>query len=380
MRTRGTGRPEVVVLATGGTIASVGSRQAGGRGVAPGLDGSDLVAAVPGLSGVARVTARSVARVPGAHLTFDDLVDLAGSVEEALAGGASGAPGAGGAGGAAGAAGVVVTQGTDTIEDTAFLLDLLVGCSEPVVVTGAMRNPTLPGADGPANLLASVAVAAAPTARDLGTLVVLNDEIHAARFVSKRHSSNPAAFVSYPGPIGWVSEGRPHIAVRPVGRRTLPHPAPGARHRVALVALPVGDDGSILAALAGDGSGGFRADGVVVETLGGGHVPPAALDRLETVARRIPVVLTSTTRSGEVLRSTYDFPGSELDLAARGVVNGGFVDARKARLLLTLLLRGGADPADVVAVFADPWLADDAGPVARQGLREQDGCSSPPAR
>ncbi len=369
MSADGTGRPQVVVLATGGTIASVGSRRPGARGVAPGLDGGDLVAAVPGLSGVAQVTARSVARVPGAHLTFDDLVDLAGSVEETLAGGAGGAgglSGAPGAPGAPGAAGVVVTQGTDTIEDTAFLLDLLVGGSQPVVVTGAMRNPTLPGADGPANLLASVAVAASPTARDLGTLVVLNDEIHAARFVSKRHSSNPAAFVSYPGPIGWVSEGRPHIAVRPVGRRTLPHPAPGARHRVALVALPMGDDGSLLAALTGDGSGGVRADGVVVEALGGGHVPPAALDQLETVARRIPVVLTSTTRSGEVLRSTYDFPGSEVDLAARGVVNGGFLDARKSRLLLTLLLRAGADPADIAdiadiaAIFADPWLQDDA--------------------
>lgn len=325
--------PAVTVLAMGGTIASVPPRP-GAAGVAPGLGGDDLVAAVPSLATVATVTARSVARVPGAHLHVEDVVALAGVVDDAVA---------------EGAAGVVVTQGTDTIEDTAFLLDLLVGGPAPVVVTGAMRNPTLPGADGPANLLAAVTVAAAPAARDLGALVVLNEEVHAARFVTKRHTTNPGAFTSYPGPIGWLSEGRPHMAVRPIGRRTLPRPHGDARQRVALVHLPMDDDGALLAAA------GQAADGVVIEALGGGHVPPGALDALDALAERLPVILASTTRSGHVLRSTYDFAGSELDVARRGVVNAGPLDARKARLLLTLLLRIGADRAAVAEAFADPW-------------------------
>lgn len=332
----GAGRalPAVTVLALGGTIASVpaGLRAAG---VAPALDAGDLVAAVPALSSVAEVTARSVAGVPGAHLTIDDIVTLAGTVDEEIG---------------AGAVGVVVTQGTDTIEDTAFLLDLLVDGPVPVVVTGAMRNPTLPGADGPANLLAAVAVASAPGARGLGTLVVLNDQVHAARFVRKCHTANPAAFASYPGPVGWLAEGRPHFAVRPIGRRTLPRPRADARHRVALVSLTMGDGGELLA---GAIEGG--ADGVVLEALGGGHVPPGVLDVLHEAARRVPIVLTSTTRTGHVLRSTYDFAGSELDLARAGVVDGGPLDARKSRLLLTLLLRTGTDRDGIAAAFADPW-------------------------
>lgn len=325
-----TTRSRVAVLALGGTIASV---PAATGGVAPALAGDDLVAAVPGLAAVADVRARTVAQVPGAHLGLADLLGLAGGVEAAFQGGADG---------------VVVTQGTDTIEDTAFVLDLLVGGAAPVVVTGAMRNPTLPGADGPANLLAAVAVAAHGPARGLGTLVVLNDEVHAARFVAKRHSQSPAAFVSYPGPLGWVAEGRPRLVLHPVGRRQLPRPAAAAR--IALVSLVVGDDGDLVTSAVDAG-----ADGVVVEALGGGHAPAAALPALESAARRVPVVVTSTTRAGEVLRSTYGFPGSERDLAARGVVNGGLLEARKARLLLALLVGAGADRRRVEDVFADPW-------------------------
>jgi len=326
------GRPRVVVLSMGGTIASVPS---GALGVSPGLEGSDLVAAVPQLNTVADVDTQSVMQVPGAHLTVEDLLALASVVNKAHD---------------AGANGVVVTQGTDTIEDTAFLLDLLVPGPAPVVVTGAMRNPTLPGADGPANLLAAVTVAADPAARGLGALVVLNDEIHAARFVHKQHASNPGAFRSHPGAIGWVAEGRSHVALRPIGRLHLPHPAPDARQRVATVTLAAGDDGMLIAAA--DAAG---VDGLIVEALGGGHVPPKVVDLLAAAARRVPVVVTSTTRAGDVLRSTYDFPGSEFDLAACGVLNGGHLEARKAGLLLTLLLLIGADRSQIAATFADPW-------------------------
>lgn len=316
----------------GGTIASVPS---GALGVSPRLEGSDLVAAVPQLHAVADVDTQSVMQLPGAHLTLEDLLGLASVVDEAHD---------------AGASGVVVTQGTDTIEDTAFLLDLLVHGPAPVVITGAMRNPTLPGADGPANLLAAVTVAADPATRGLGALVVLNDEIHAARFVHKQHTSNPGAFRSHPGAIGWVAEGHSYVALRPIGRLHLPHPATHARHRVATVTLTAGDDGMLIAAA--DAAG---VDGLIVEALGGGHVPPTVLDRLAAAALRVPVVVTSTTRTGDVLRSTYNFPGSELNLAACGVLNGGHLEARKAGLLLTLLLRIGADRSQIAATFADPW-------------------------
>jgi L-asparaginase len=126
-------------------------------------------------------------------LTPGNLVDVARTIEEGFASGFDGA---------------VVIQGTDTIEESAFILDLLIGGEKPVVVTGAMRGADAPGADGPANLLAAARVATAPEARGLGTLAVLNYDIHAARFVQKSHTTLPSAFSSpLVGPLGAVVEG-----------------------------------------------------------------------------------------------------------------------------------------------------------------------------
>ena len=190
-------RPSVTVLALGGTIAMTAGS---GPGVVPTLTGEMLVAAVPGLADIAKIDARSFRQLPGAHLQFDDLEALAATIRELSA---------------AGQRGIVVTQGTDTIEETAFALDRLLDLDTPVIVTGAMRNPTLPGADGPANLLAAVQVAISDEARGLGCVVVMNDEVHAARFVRKTHTSSPAAFTSpAAGVIGWVVEGRVRVSVR----------------------------------------------------------------------------------------------------------------------------------------------------------------------
>ena len=168
-------RPEVVVFALGGTIAFA-ARDGGAARVS--LDAADLVAGVPGLAphlAARPVTFRSV---PSADLTFADLAELAREIDAAIA---------------AGAAGCVVTQGTDTLEESAYALDCLVTAQAPVVVTAAMRQAGQPGADGPANLAAALRTAISPLAAGLGVLVVVNDEIHAARFVQKAHSTSPSA-------------------------------------------------------------------------------------------------------------------------------------------------------------------------------------------
>ena len=291
--------PKVSVLSLGGTISSVNT---GGPGVRPSLTGEALVEAVPGLSEVAEVSAASVRQVPGWQLTVEDLIEVSEEATRAIDEGATG---------------VVVTQGTDSIEETAFALDLLIDRDAPVVVTGAMRNPTLPGADGPANLLAAVTVAADGAARGLGALVVMNDEVHAARFVRKTHTQSPAAFRSpLAGPLGWISEGRASIAARPMGRRHV-RPRGGGAEDVALLATFPGDDGRLVGAV---GERGYS--GLVVEALGGGHVPPPMVEPLAALAERMPVVLASRTGSGEGLRGTYDPPGSEMDLARRGLIPG----------------------------------------------------------
>jgi L-asparaginase len=325
--------PKVVVFSLGGTISSVDS---GGKGVEPTLTGEALVSDVPEIAEVAEVSAVSFRQAASGELTVDDLVELAAEIEGRTDGGASGA---------------VVTQGTDTIEETSFVLDLLVDREAPVVVTGAMRNPTLPGADGPANLLASIQVAASEVARGLGAVVVLNDEIHAARFVRKTHTSNPATFRSDPvGPIGWVSEGIPRVVLRPAGRRKITLSEEAQERPVALHTVALGDDGRALAAIEELGYAGL-----VIEALGGGHVPSIMVEKLEDFAGKMPVVLASRTGGGEVLRATYGFVGSEMDLLERGLIYAGALDGLKARLFLTLLLRSGATKEEVKDSF-ESWL------------------------
>ena len=156
-------KPRLLVLSLGGTITMVPSETGG---IAPKLGAAELVASVPALADVAEIEAHSPFRLPSPSLTPGNLIDVARTIEEGFAAGFDGA---------------VVIQGTDTIEESAFILDLLVGGEKPVVVTGAMRGADAPGADGPANLLAAARVAAAREARGLGTVGVLNYDIHAAR-------------------------------------------------------------------------------------------------------------------------------------------------------------------------------------------------------
>ena len=324
--------PKVTVFSLGGTISST---DAGGSGVEPTLTGEALVSDVPEIAEIADVSATSFRQAASGELTIEDLEDLAAEITARIDKGADG---------------VVITQGTDTIEETSFVLDLLVDRDAPVVVTGAMRNPTLPGADGPANLLSSVQVAASEDARGIGTVVVLNDEIHAARFARKTHTSNPATFQSPTvGPIGWVSEGHPRVVLRPVGQRKISFTEEGDHH-VCLLTIVLGDDGRLLRAVDNQGY-----SGLVIEAMGGGHVPSVVVETLTDLVGKMPVILTSRTGSGEVLRQTYGFPGSETDLLERGLISAGPLDGLKARLLLTLLLRSGASREKIEAEFVS-WL------------------------
>jgi L-asparaginase len=324
------GSPTVAVFGLGGTIAMA---QAPDGGVTPALSASDLLAAVPGLSDVhAELRIRDVRNKPGASLDFPDLYELAAAITEALDDSCVGA---------------VVTQGTDTIEEVAYVLDLLLPTDAPVVVTGAMRNPTMAGADGPANMLAAIRVAASSSAEGLGCLVVLNDQIHAARWVHKAHTGSPAAFVSPDhGPLGHVVEGRVRIPVRIQRWSPTLSFVPRRSARVGLVTIALGDDGTLIEAMA------EHVDGLVVAAFGAGHVPAAVAPILGKLADRIPVVLASRTGAGPVHRVTYGFPGSERDLLARGLITAGYLDPLKARILLHLLIASGLDNAGIRGAFA----------------------------
>ncbi|MBS7544567.1 asparaginase [Ancylobacter oerskovii] len=323
--------PRLLALSLGGTITMTAAT---GGGIAPTLGAGDLVAAVPELAAVAEITARSPFRLGSASLTLANIVQVAAEIHAAFAEGYDGA---------------IVIQGTDTIEETAFALDLMVRDARPVVVVGAMRGPQQPGADGPANLLAAALVAASPQARGLGTLVVLNDEIHAARFVRKAHTALTSAFVSaHGGPLGLVAEGRVRVFAR-VAPPALPVllPGPGELPPVALVKIGMGDDGRLLPVLPGLGYAG-----AVIEGAGAGHVPGVMAEAVGELAARIPVVLASRTLGGPVFESTYGYPGSEIDLIARGVIPAGLLSALKARLALVLALAAGLSRENIAELFA----------------------------
>jgi len=332
----------VAMFGLGGTIAMTSTASGG---VTPTLTAADLLDAVPGLADSSvTLDVHDFRRAPGASLDFADILALVEAINEAFTGGADG---------------VVVTQGTDTLEETSFLADLHYAGDKPVVFTGAMRNPTMAGADGPANLLAALRTAASPDVRGQGVLVVLADEIHAARRVRKTHSTSGSTFQSpNGGPLGYVVEGTPRLLNRLPSRLLVPKPNPAiASARVGLATITMGDQGELLQNL------GERVDGLVIAAMGAGHVPDRLVEPLEKLAVRMPVVLASRTGAGPVLTATYGFPGSERDLVSRGLIPAGFLDPLKARLLLHAALAAGADRPTIGAAFAfaggsgepNPW-------------------------
>ena len=328
---------EVVLYTLGGTISMAGTLGDGsGSGVVARLGGADLAAEVPGLaeSGVV-LKVEDVDRIPSADLSFAQLLDLVRDASQAVRDGARG---------------VVVTQGTDTLEESSYLADLVWPHAEPLIFTGAMRNPTLAGPDGPANLLAAVLAAAEPAARGLGVLVAFNDELHAARRVRKTHATSTATFVSPDaGPIGRLEEERVRILTVPPRRTPLPMPTAEALAgvRVALHTAVLDEQGDELDGIR------ERYQGLVVAGLGVGHVTSRLVPALEDLAARMPVVLASRTGAGPVLRHTYGAAGSEIDLQNRGLINGGLLHPYKARVLLRLLLADGAGRERVAAAFAE---------------------------
>lgn len=324
--------PSVTFYSMGGTIASIDDPDAPGGGVIPRMSPEQLLGGVPGVARLARITSVAFRQCPSGDIMFSDLMELAATIDARFE---------------AGDHGVVVSQGTDTIEETAFSLSLLMQTAGPVVVTGAMRNPTLPGADGPANVLAAISVAASPVAVGLGCVVVLNDEIHDSRYVRKMHTSSIGAFGSrLTGPIGWVSEGKVRIFRRPARLPRIATASGDDVPPVAIIKVSLADDGRFFDQVE---SLGYR--GVVVEALGGGHVPGALVPTLERLAARMPVVLASRVGDGETLSRTYGYPGSEQDLLARGLISAGLLDSLKARVLLTFLLARADDREGLREVF-----------------------------
>lgn len=317
-------RPHILLIATGGTIAM---QPASSGGATPTLGAQ----AIAGAQDALRLRTRDLFAKPSSSIGLMDMARIAAAIDEAQAEGVDG---------------IVITHGTETIAETGFALGLMGRWTIPIVLTGAMRHAGLPGADGPANVAAAIAVAASAQARLGEPLIVFGDEIHLASLVRKAHGSRLAAFSSDPlGPIGWVKEGRPELPLRPA--RSLPHlPLAGEPPSVAM--LLAGSDLEPETIMA---FGDAAIAGLIVAATGGGHVSARVVDALADVAQRKPVVLASRCDGG-VLGQTYGYAGGEMDLIARGLIPAGRWRPEQARIMLQLLLAASADGAQIKATLA----------------------------
>jgi len=311
--------PRVLVIATGGTIAAAG--YAGERERKSG----ELIEAIPGVQGMAAVASEDPITIGSSQITPEILMFLVKHVKKRLADDP-------------GLAGIVVTQGTDSLEETAFFFDLLVAADRPVVFTAAMRLPTEVSPDGPRNLRNAIRLAASPAARGLGVLVTMNDEIHAAREVRKASSSAVNAFESPAGgPIGYLDGDGVFLLRKPLRRITLDSAT--IEPKVDLVISTVGSDGRQVRESVAAG-----AKAIVVELFGRGNAPQAMFQEMAAAAGKgVVIVVTSRTGSGRAVLGD--------EVRKLGILSGEDLDGLKARTLLIVALGKTRDPAVLQGYF-----------------------------
>ena len=307
--------PEIALITTGGTIAA---RPLPSGEVVVADSGEELLASVPELAEVARVRLVELFRIDSSLMTPQDMLEIARRVraldrDENLAG-------------------FVVAHGTDTMEESAYLVDLLYAGERPVVFTGAQRNADDPAPDGPGNLLDAARIAASPEARGLGAVVAMAGRIDAARDATKVHTTSLEAFSSLDrGKLGEVADGAVRIF------RSRPRPlnlsaTDAVEPRVALVKLAAGMDGALLRAAREGGTAG-----IVLEALGLGNANPGVVREVELCTEAgLPVLVVSRVPSGSVAPVYGDGGGS--DLARAGALFGGSLIGQKARILLMVAL------------------------------------------
>lgn len=322
--------PRIVILATGGTIAGAADARSKGGYNAGAVPAETLMAAVPGATEIARIAFETVAAIGSQDITDTVWHALAHRIAVLAAREDVDA--------------ILVTHGTDTMEETAFFVALTVKARHPIVFTGAMRPATAIGADGPANLYNAAAVAAAPAAAACGTLVVFNDQIHHAASVYKSHTTRVDAFASPDsGPAGAVDTGHvgPIAGCVVAPAPLVPIAAIRALPKVVVIAAYAGMGRELIDAAVAAG-----AQGLVIAGVGNGNVTKAAMAGLLDASRHGVVVVRSTRLpAGPTLRN------AEVDDDAAGFVASGDLKASKARVLLQVALLKTRDPQAIQALF-----------------------------
>jgi L-asparaginase len=300
-------------------------------GAVPAISGEELVRMAPGVAQVAELQLIEFSNIPSCHLTPLTMFQLCALIRDTLA--------------RDGVDGVVVTHGTDAIEETAYMADLLLDSQKPLVFTAAMRNNSEMGADGPRNILAAVRVASCREAAGAGALIVFNGRILAARDTIKMHTSNLDAFRSpMHGPLGNVDDQVVTMFRRSLVRQRI---APDRiEPAVLLVKVYAGMDSALL-----EWGLAQSYKGLVIEAMGQGNIPPMMLPGVRTwLSAGRPVVLVSRCPEGRAL-DTYAYEGGGKQLHNMGVIFGEDLTGQKARIKLMLALGLTQDVAEIQKLF-----------------------------
>lgn len=328
----------IAIIFTGGTISMRKDDAFGG--VVPSLAADEILSRTPAVYDIANLVVEEFGRYPGPHMHPAIMKSLAEVVQRYADDPAI--------------SGVVVTHGTDSLEETAYFLDLTVSTDKPVVVIGSMRNSSEPDWDGPRNLRDGILIAAAPQARNLGVMVLLAESILAASEATKVDTTNINTFESPDfGPIGRLINGRVFIYRGPVHRDTLAMVKPLPK-LVPVITSYTTDEAFLVGAAVDAG-----ADGIVIEAFGVGNVPPVVFAQIQrAIARNIPVVLVSRCPIGRV-DHIYAYEGAGMQLYKAGVIFADYLNAQKARIKLVVALAAGMTHRQLQESFA--W--DDDTPV-----------------
>jgi L-asparaginase len=309
-------KKNILIIFTGGTFSMKIDENTGGA--IPYLSGDDLIELIPGINSIANISVYDFGKYPGPHMTPELMVELSNKIKEFISTGDFD--------------GVIVTHGTDTLEETAYLLDLTISTSIPIVVTGSMKNSSETDWDGPKNILDSLTICLNPNCKDIGVLVCLSGEVNAASEVTKTHTEDLETFTSLDfGSLGFVDKGR--VIINRLPRKLEAIDTDSINPNVDIIKCYAGMDEKFFIFSVDSG-----VDGIVVEAMGVGNVPPKVFNGIKyAVDRGIPVVLVSRCPAGETL-DVYGYPGAGKWLKSIGVIFADYLNGQKARIKLMLAL------------------------------------------
>lgn len=327
--TGGTIMKKVAVIFNGGTISMKVDPKL--QAAVPTLSGKEIMSMVTGIENYAEIETYTFSSLPGPHMTPELMMDLSKYVRSFLD--------------REDIVGVVVTHGTDTLEETAYFMDLTIDSEKPVVVTGSMRNSSELGYDGPANLAASICTAISEGAKNKGVLVCLNDELNCASEVTKEHSMHLNTFMSPEfGPVGIIDSNEAIFYRDNLNKQHIL--TDNFEGNVHLIKAAAGMDGKFIDFCVSEG-----AKGLVIEGMGRGNIPPLMAEAIERVMNKgVAVVLVSRCFKGRVLDS-YGYPGGGKGLRNAGVIFGDRLPGQKARIKLMMALGKTSNISEIREMF-----------------------------